>query len=69
MPLSMIKTGESQIIKKINGNDEIKHFLENLGFIVGAVVTVVSEMQGNMIVHVKGTRVAISKSMANRILV
>ena len=69
MPLSMAKTGEAQTIKKINGKDETRRFLESLGFVVGAVVTVVSEIQGNMIVNVKESRVAISKTMASRILV
>lgn len=69
MPLSMSQAGVSQCIKKINGKDEVKRFLESLGFVVGCNVTVVSELAGNMIVTVKDTRVAISKSMANRIMI
>ncbi len=69
MPLALAKTGDLQTIQKINGNDEIKAFLESLGFVVGANITVVSEIHGNMIVNIKGSRVAISKAMANRILV
>ena len=69
MPLSMSNTGESQIIKKIGGKEETRRFLENLGFVTGGMVTVVSEIGGNMIVNVKDSRVAIGKDMANKILV
>ena len=56
-------------IKKINGRDETKRFLENLGFVAGGTVTVVSEINGNLIVNVKESRVAIGKDMANKIMV
>lgn len=69
MPLAMVEIGEKQVIKKINGKDDTKRFLENLGFVVGGEVTVVSQLSGNMIVNVKESRVAISKAMANRIMV
>ncbi len=69
MPLSMVKAGEISTIKKIGGKEETKRFLENLGFVAGGTVTVVSEIGGNMIVNVKDSRVAIGKDMANKILV
>lgn len=69
MPLSMVKEGEPNIIHKIGGKEETKRFLENLGFVTGGVVTVVSQIGGNMIVNVKEARVAIGKDMANKILV
>ena len=69
MPLSMMKSGEKNTIKRINGKDDTKRFLEGLGFIVGSSVTVVSEMGGNMILNIKETRVALDKSMATRIIV
>jgi len=69
MPLTMINTGEPNIIKKIGGKEETRKFLENLGFVTGATVTVVSEIGGNMIVNIKDTRVAIGKDMANKIMV
>lgn len=69
MPLAIVKVGESNTIKRINGQDETKRFLANLGFVVDDAITVVSKMGGNMIVTVKGTRVAISQNMANRIIV
>ena len=56
-------------IKKIGGKEEVKLFLEKLGFVVGGDVSVVSEVSGNMIVNVKGSRVAIGKDMANKIMV
>ena len=65
MPLSMVKPGETNTIKKVGG----RKFLENLGFVTGGEVTVVSEIEGNLIVNVKDSRVAIGKDMANRIMV
>lgn len=69
MPLSMMKTGETNTIKKINGRDETKRFLESLGFVVGSSVAVVCETGGNMILNVKDTRIALDKAMATRIIV
>ena len=69
MPLSMSPIGEMQTIKKIGGKDEVKLLLEKLGFVVGGEVSVVSEVSGNMIVNVKGSRVAIGKDMANKIMI
>ena len=69
MPLTMVATGEPNVIKKIGGKEETRRFLENLGFVTGGMVTVVSEIGGNMIVNVKDSRVAIGKDMANKILV
>jgi len=69
MPLSMMKTGERSTIKKINGRDETKRFLESLGFVVGSSVAVVCETGGNMILNVKDARIALDKAMATRIIV
>lgn len=69
MPLSMISTGEANVIRKVGGKDETRKFLENLGFVAGGIVTVVSETGGNIIVNVKDSRVAIGKDMANKIIV
>ena len=69
MPLTMVKTGEENTIKKVGGKEETRRFLENLGFVVGGTVTVVSEIGGNMIVNIKDSRVAIGKDMANKIMV
>lgn len=69
MPLTYANTGEEFMIKKIGGNPETKKFLENLGFVVGGAVTIVSELGGNVIVNVKESRVAVSKEMAQRIMV
>ena len=69
MPLSMVKEGEPNVIKKVGGKEETRRFLENLGFGSGGTVTVVSEVNGNMIVNVKESRVAIGKDMANKIMV
>lgn len=69
MPLTMVNTGEKNTIKKVGGKDEARQFLENLGFVVGGVVTVVSDIGGNLIVNVKDSRVAIGKDMACKIMV
>ena len=69
MPLSMVRAGEPNVIKKVGGRLETKKFLENLGFVVGGLVTVVSESNGSLIVNVKDSRVAIGRDMANKILV
>ena len=69
MPLSMVKPGETNTIKNVGGKEETRKFLENLGFVTGGEVTVVSEIEGNLIVNVKDSRVAIGKDMANRIMV
>ncbi len=69
MPLTMAKTGENCTIKKINGKDDTKRFLESLGFVVGGNVTVITELGGNIILNVKEARIAIDKTMANRIII
>ena len=69
MPLTLANTGEENIIRKIGGNPDTRKFLENLGFVAGSSVTVVSEIGGNVIVNVKDSRVAVSKEMACRIIV
>ena len=69
MTLTMVPAGEPNVIKKIGGKEVTRRFLENLGFVTGGMVTVVSEIGGNMIVNVKDSRVAIGKDMANKILV
>ena len=69
MPLNVVSSGESYLIKKINGKEEVRRFLENLGFVAGAQVSVVSEISGNIIVQIKDSRVAISREMAQKIIV
>ena len=69
MPLTMVREGEEHIICKVGGRGETKRFLENLGFTVGGMVTVVSVIGGNVIVNVKDSRVAIGRDMANKIMV
>ncbi len=69
MPLSMASMGEQFLIKKINGKEEVRRFLANLGFIAGAEVSLVSEISGNVIVQIKDSRVAISKEMAQKIII
>ena len=69
MPLTMAPSGQVHTVQRITGRDEIRRFLASLGFVEGGEVTVVSEMGGNLIVNVKDTRIALSKSMAGRIMV
>ena len=69
MPLTIAKAGEVNYIKKITGKDEVRQHLAELGFVVGEAVTVVSEIGGNMILNVKDTRIALDRSMTNRIMI
>ena len=69
MPLTMATMGEVNKIVKVGGNEETRRFLENLGFVAGTEITVVSSIGGNLIVNVKDSRVAIGKDMANKIMV
>ena len=70
MPLSMVNAGEPFTIKRIGGKEEVKRHLEELGFVVGGgIVTVISEINGSLIVNVKESRVAIGKDMASKIMV
>lgn len=69
MPLTLANAGEENIIKKVGGNPDTRKFLENLGFVAGGAVTVISEIGGNVIVNVKDSRVAVSKEMACKIMV
>ncbi len=69
MPLTLADVGKEQIIHRIGGNDEVRRHLENLGFVAGGEVTLISSMGGNVIVKVKESRVAISEEMARKIMV
>lgn len=69
MPLTMVKTGEENSIKKVGGATDTRLFLETLGFVPGSHVTVVTEIAGNVIVSIKESRVAISREMASKIMV
>ena len=69
VPLSMVKPGETVTIRKITGKDEIRQYLAELGFVTDCAVTVVSEIAGNLILQVKDSRVALARTMANRIMI
>lgn len=69
MSLTMASIGEANTIRKVGGNEETKRFLENLGFVAGAEITVVSAIGGNVIVNIKDSRVAINQDMARHIMV
>ena len=69
MPLTMAKTGETVTIRKITGKDEVRRHLAGLGFVVDGDVTVVTQLSGNLIVQVKDSRIALDKTMANRIMI
>ncbi len=69
MPLTLANVGEENMIKKVGGKAEVRAHLENLGFVVGGSVTIISTIGGNLIVNVKDSRVAISKEMAGKIMV
>lgn len=69
LPLTLANIGEEQMIHKVGGSPEVKKHLEDMGFVAGGLVTVVSSLNGNVIVKVKEARVAISEEMARKIMV
>lgn len=69
MPLTLAKVGEVNIIKKIGGRQEVRAHLENLGFVAGGRVSIVNTIGGNVIVNVKESRIAVSKEMAQKIMI
>ena len=69
MPLMLADVGEETIIRKVGGSQELKKHLEDMGFVAGGTVCVISQTGGNLIVNVKGTRVALSCELAARIMV
>ena len=69
IPLSYATPGEESVIKRIGGTPEVKKHLENLGFVVGGTATVITSLNGNVIVKVKESRVAINDEMARRIMI
>ncbi len=69
IPLKFAEKEKELIVKKVGGNDEVKRHLENLGVVPGSVVTVISELNGNLIVKVKESRIAINEELAKRIMI
>ena len=69
IPLTMAKTGETVTIRKITGRDEVRQHLAELGFVVDSDVTVVNEVAGNLILQVKDSRIALDRTMANRVMI
>ncbi len=69
MPLALANVGEENVIRKVGGSPEIKKHLEDLGFVAGSTVTIVSSLAGNVIVNIKQTRIAISQEMARKIMI
>lgn len=69
IPLSVLNDGEQGIVKKIGGKPDVKRHLEDIGFTLGDLVTVITEQNGNLIVKVKESRIAVSKEMATKIYV
>ncbi|MCD7854663.1 MAG: ferrous iron transport protein A [Clostridiales bacterium] len=69
MPLTLCPEGEENIIKRIGGKEEIRRHLENLGFVPGGTITIVSRAAGNIIVNIKESRIAVSSEMASKIMV
>ena len=69
MPITLANKGDTVVIRKITGDDKIRQHLAELGFVVESRVTVVNEIKGNLIVQVKDGRIALDKSLANRIMI
>ena len=69
MPLPLANIGEEYLIRKVGGSPEVKKHLEDLGFVAGGTATLITVLNGNVIVKVKEARIAISKEMASKIMV
>ena len=69
MPLTLANVGEENMIRRVGGSAELKKHLEDMGFVAGGSVTVVSTIGGNLIVNIKESRVAISREMAGKIMI
>ena len=69
LPLSYAQINEANVIKKVSGNPEVKRHLEDMGFVTGAVISVVSSVNGNLIVNIKDTKVALDKQLAMKIMI
>ncbi len=69
MPLTMAKPGETVTIRKITGKDEVRQHLAELGFVVDSAITIISQLGGNLILQVKDSRVALDKTLANRVMI
>jgi ferrous iron transport protein A len=69
MPLTMLNTGEEKSIKKVGGREDTRQFLANLGFVPGSYVSVVNKIGGSVIVNIRESRVAVSREMAEKIMV
>ncbi len=69
MPLTMAKIGEVNTIRRINGRDEVRQHLNDLGFVIGEEVRIVNELGGNLILSVKDSRIALDRSMAMRVII
>lgn len=69
MPLTLAEIGKENIVKRITGKQQVKSHLEDLGFVVGSTITVINTIDGNVIVNIKESRIAISREMAQKIMV
>lgn len=69
MPLTLAEVGKENIIVRVGGNPEMKKHLEDLGFVAGGIVTIISSIGGNIIVNIKDTRIAVSREMAQKIMI
>ena len=69
MPLTMLRPGDKKTIARISGKEETKHFLESLGFTIGCDISIISKNNGNFIIKVKESRVAIDTSLASKIMI
>ncbi|MBE5960004.1 MAG: ferrous iron transport protein A [Lachnospiraceae bacterium] len=69
MPLSFVELGEVKVIQEFRGKEDVKRHLQDIGFIKGEEVKVLSENKSGLIILVKGVRVAVNKSLASKIMV
>lgn len=68
LPLSMVPTGKTVQVARVRGKESFTRHLANLGFVEGAEVRVVNQVNGDLIVNVKGSQLGLDRDTARRIV-
>ncbi len=69
MPITMVSSGSSVKVSRVAGSGKTKQRLAELGFAPGTLIDVIQSHGGNMIVRVKDSKLALTREMANKIMV
>ncbi len=69
LPLTFVKAGDLAKVIKVHGKDNVKKHLADLGFVDGTIVNVISSHDGDIILNVKDSRLAVTREMADKIMI